>query len=139
MSLDDSSGEDYSAIDEIAAKYIPKEQFLKLKKQSKVKNKSIKFEGVYEWKTPGKTNNMTSVNFSCNMSMATRKYLEKYELTRKCSDDDRDERKRRPLQDQNSDNPERGNQIPRKNSQSEKLDKENILDLKKLRNLRKLK
>ena len=82
---------------------------------------------------------MTSVNFSCNMSMATRKYLEKYELTRKCSDDNRDERKRRPLQDQNSDNPERGNQIPRKTSQNDKLEKENILDLKKLRNLRKLK
>ena len=156
-----------STVDQIALKYLPKDmlhqhQLLQQQQQQQQQhhqqqreefttNKTVKFEGVYEWQSTntkgGMINqNMASVNFSCNMSIASRKYLQKYSLV----DDDKD--LQRPgrtglLKDQNgrqaaiadgcysSDNKEDG---------SETLigvyGKENrILDFERLRSLPKLK
>lgn len=129
MSVDDSIY-GYSTInfDAIAEKYVPTEYLRK--HQSEFKNKTVKFEGVYKWETPGRNGvpkNMTSVNFSCNMSIATRKYLKKYELIGSEESDDT-----LPLRDNNG-----RPAVTRKSVQVE--GKENILDLKKLRNLPKLK
>ena len=40
-----------STIDQIASKYVPREMLLQHQEQREVKNKTVKFEGVYEWKS----------------------------------------------------------------------------------------
>ena len=126
-----------STVDQIASKYLPKEMLQQHQQQREVKNKTVKFEGVYEWQSSNHKDgvinqNMASVNFSCNMSLASRKYLQKYSLT--SHDEDR-----LPLKDQN------GRQAVADGGDDKDGDrcgegKENrILDFKKLRSLSKLK
>lgn len=139
MSVDDTIY-DYSTtnIDSIAAKYLPTEYLSK--HQSEIKNKTVKFEGVYKWETPGRlgvAKNMTSVNFSCNMSIASRKYLKKYELI-----ENEDSEEAPPLRDHNGRKAvlHTKKHLPFSSDQTDSFEgKENILDLKKLRNLPKLK
>ena len=149
MAVDDTMY-DYSGsnVDAIAAKYLPPEY---IQKQGKVaeetRNKTVKFEGVYAWETPnryGITKNTASVNFSCNMSIATKKYLQKYELL-SSQEHDNDDRDSMPLKEHNG----RVTVVPLKQpitqqklspfSETDRFEKENILDLKKLRKLPKLK
>jgi len=121
-----------STIDQIASKYVPREMLLQHQEQREVKNKTVKFEGVYEWQSSNHkggviNQNMASVNFSCNMSIASKKYLQKYSLA--LHDEDR-----LPLKDQN------GRQAAADEEDGAREGKENrILDFKKLRSLQKLK
>lgn len=119
-----------STIDQIASKYVPREMLLQHQEQREVKNKTVKFEGVYEWQSSNHKDgviNQTSVNFSCNMSIASKKYLQKYSLA--LHDEDR-----LPLKDQN------GRQAVADEEDGGREGKENrILDFKKLRSLPKLK
>lgn len=121
-----------STIDQIASKYVPREMLLQHQEQREVKNKTVKFEGVYEWKSSNHKDgvinqNISSVNFSCNMSIASKKYLQKYSLA--LNDEDR-----LPLKDQN------GRQAAADEEDGGREGKENrILDFKKLRTLQKLK
>lgn len=121
-----------STIDQIATKYVPREMLLQHQEQHEVKNKTVKFEGIYEWQSSNQKDgvinqNMASVNFSCNMSIASKKYLQKYSLA--LHDEDR-----LPLKDQN------GRQVVTDEEDGSREGKENqILDFKKLRSLPKLK
>lgn len=127
MSVDDTFYDTSPAnINEIAAKYLPD----KMLNCEYTNNKTVKFQGVYEWQsrdraTGGSKHNMASVNFSCNMSIASKKYLQKYDLV--------SGNERIPLKEKN----QRGEM---KSQSDETLDgKENkILDLKKLKSLQKL-
>ena len=127
MSADDTFYDNsFSNINNIAAKYLPKD----LLQYEYRNNKTVKFEGVYEWQSSGRAGgsnkqNMTSVNFSCNMSIASKKYLQKYDLV---SADDR-----LPLKEQNR------KREKKTNEDDKAVGKENkILDLQKLRSLKKL-
>ncbi|XP_066930576.1 SCL-interrupting locus protein homolog [Clytia hemisphaerica] len=137
MSSVDDTFYDYatSTIDKIASKYVSQEIFHQ--QQEITKNKTVKFEGVYKWQTSnrnGITNkNMASVNFSCNMSIASKKYLQKYSL--EASDDD----KRKPFQEGNG-RPARIRSRDANQENEENNGKENkVLDYKKLQSLPKLK
>jgi len=141
MSSVDDTFCDYnsSSINNIASKYVPKELL-----QHEVRNsKTVKFEGVYEWETYNRktddgliNTNTTSVNFSCNMSIASRKYLQKYSLA------PREDEERAPLREQNG-----RRVVVERNKKPDEYEedrngggKENkILDIKKLRSLQKLK
>ena len=121
-----------SSFDRIAAKYLPDEY----QQQLEVRNKMVKFEGVYELSTgtAGKMNT-ASVNFSCNMSIASKKYLQRYELV----DNEKGVVATQPLLEVNGRPPLQSRQSSSGDSRSySESDKENILDFKKLRNLPKL-
>jgi len=112
-------------INDIAAKYLPKEYHI----EERTTNKTVTFEGVYEWQTPTK-HNMRNINFSCNMSIASKKYLQKYDLA------ETDVSMAQPLSHTNGRSEHQRNVTPKKNDFEK--DKENILDFAKLRNLPKL-
>ena len=139
MSSVDDTFYDYatSTIDKIASKYVSQEIYHQ--QQEVTKNKTVKFEGVYEWQQTsnrhGVTNkNMASVNFSCNMSIASKKYLQKYSLE---AGNDGD--KRKPFQEGNG-RPAMVRSRDSNQGDEENTGKENnILDYKKLQSLPKLK
>ena len=124
MSVDDTFYDSsLSNVNDIAAKYLPRDML----QYEYRNNKTVKFEGVYERQLTGRAvgSNITSVNFSCNMSIASKKYLQKYDLV--------SNEERAPLKEQN--------RINDKKNKDETLDgkENNILDFQKLRSLQKLK
>ena len=138
-SVDDTFCDYTSSINNIASKYVSKDLL-----QYEVRNsKTVKFEGVWEssnLKTGGGdvlgNKNTTSVNFSCNMSIASRKYLQKYSLA------PREDEVRAPLKEQNGRqiDVERNNKKDEYEEDRSSSGKENkILDIQKLRSLQKLK
>ena len=133
MSVDETfNAYAHNSIDDIAAKYLPKEFVIE---QKHTTMKTVKFEGVCEnmWQTPSRGVNMRSVNFSCNMSIASKKYLQKYELV------DYEESSVQPLSNVNrrsEDRKQGKHNLTTRNI--EECNKENILDFKKIRSLPKL-
>lgn len=130
LAVDETMCEE-SNFERIAAKYLP-DEYVK-NQMTEIRNKTVKFEGVYQVNA-GKNTNMASVNFSCNMSIASKKYLQRYELGGENGD-----KLVKPLAEINGRLASHGvkqaidARIPESDS-----DKENILDFKKLRNLPKL-
>ena len=128
MAVDETYEE--SNFNRIAAKYLPDEY---LQNQlTEVRNKTVKFEGVYELSTPGRNMNMASVNFSCNMSVASKKYLQRYELI------DGEKIAMQPLVEVNGRVMQQHARHSVDSRSYSDSDKENILDFKKLRSLPKL-
>jgi len=136
-SLDDTICE-YGAndIDDIASKYLSKDFMTQIKNNipwsNEIRNKTVKFQGVYQRET-NRQMTTTSVNFSCNMSIASRKYLQKYDLNADQRTMEKTIEKR--VGPANIKTKEKIETQIRKND----INKENILDFKKLRTLSKLK
>ncbi|XP_065644903.1 SCL-interrupting locus protein homolog isoform X9 [Hydra vulgaris] len=119
MSVDETLSE-YSQnnIDVIAAKYLPVTDL-----RAELRNKTVTFEGVVE-------SNTTSVNFSCNMSIASKRYLQRYQLNDEKNGDFITKPIVRPSVD--------ANETVSREIKKSRDGKENILDMKKIRNLPKL-
>ena len=70
--------------DEIALKYLTSQQIHNIQYNVTQKTKSVKFEGVLHdesvFRTPKVSMNFVSMNVSCNMSIASRRYMQKYNL-----------------------------------------------------------
>ena len=70
--------------DEIALKYLTGNQIRNVQYNVTQKAKSVKFEGILQdesaFQTPKISMNFVSMNVSCNMSVATRRYMQKYNL-----------------------------------------------------------
>ena len=137
--LGNETGDEANVLaDEIAMKYLTSNQVRDVKLNVTQKTKSVKFEGDVAGTLAGMPRinmNYVSVNVSCNMSIATKRYMQRYNL----------------LESQ----PVTNLQLPKRNGPSAKdaavrststkeEDKENnqqsgkILDLKKLKRLSKL-
>lgn len=132
MSVDETYNEDmFSNIDEIASKYVSNV----FKEKNVVKNKTVKFGNVYEWQTLATAGSMTSVNISCNMSIASKKYLQKYDLV-----ENKTNSTKQPLGDVNGRFVKKkiSKNITRTEHKTKLEDKENILDFNKIRSLPKL-
>ena len=84
--LNDESfiGSSTSDTDMIAKKYLSRNQYTELVGGFGIqRTKSVKFEGIFEeshFSRPEDNRNLVSVNFSCNMSIATKQYMKKYKL-----------------------------------------------------------
>ena len=84
--LNDESfiGSSTSDTDMIAKKYLSRNQYTELVGGLGIqRTKSVKFEGIFEeshFSRPEDNRNLVSVNFSCNMSIATKQYMKKYKL-----------------------------------------------------------
>ncbi|XP_065681790.1 SCL-interrupting locus protein isoform X3 [Hydra vulgaris] len=118
MSVDETLSE-YSQndIDVIAAKYLPVTDL-----RAELRNKTVTFEGVVE-------SNTTSVNFSCNMSIASKRYLQRYQLN-----EEKNDFINKPIVRPSVD----ANETVNREIKKSHVGKENILDMKKIRNLPKL-
>lgn len=77
-------GDDANVLaDEIALKYLTSNQMQNVQYQVKQRTKSVKFEGLLDrpvLQTPKVSMNFVSMNVSCNMSVPTKHYLQKYDL-----------------------------------------------------------
>ena len=79
MAVDETFVEESSNFNEIAAKYLPSSDFV----QGEMTEKTFKIQRVFSHGAvppSSRSVNMTSINFSCNMSIATKTYLQRYEL-----------------------------------------------------------
>lgn len=75
----DTSDDANMLADEIALKYLTGTQIHNARYN--VKQKTVTFEGVLDGPhTPKVSMNFMSVNMSCNMSVATKRYMQKYNL-----------------------------------------------------------
>ena len=119
MSVDETLNESQTDIDVIAAKYFPVTDL-----RTELRNKTVTFEGVVE-------SNTTSVNFSCNMSIASKKYLQRYQLNEEENIGLLNRPLNKPLIDTNE-------IVHKEQKKARCAGKENILDMKKIRNLPKL-
>jgi len=125
MSIEDSIDEhNMKQIETIAAKYLPKDLRLERNVQEmhtrteEMRTRTVQFEGVKERAHSDAVihvQNTMSVNISCNMSIASKKYLQRYQLV-----------------------PSDQNKETEDGTANEVFTPPNILDMKKLRSLPKL-
>ena len=132
----ETSDDAHALADEIALKYLTSNQMHNIQCNITQKTKSVKFEGVLHdesiLRTPKVSMNFLSMNVSCNMSIATRRYMQKYNLL---ENETRPRRNMPPLLNKDT-------KIDDAVTADESSDKENepsnILDLNKLKKLPKL-
>ena len=123
--------------DEIALKYLTGNQLHHIQYNVTHKTKSVKFEGVLEGdsapRTPKVSMNFVSMNVSCNMSIATKRYMQKYNLL---EGEARPRSQNTPLQLAKS--TMKRDAVKIKKSTDKDNENCNILDLNKLKRLPKL-
>ena len=140
MLATDTTDDANDVADAIAMKYLSTKQLRDVKcSVQEQRTKTVKFEGVLEneFSTPKRGVSYVNMNFSCNMSIATRKYMQRYNLLDAENEGKKDRHKksktlarniREELHNKNNDDIE-----DKTDNVSSK-----ILDLSKLKNLPKL-
>ena len=82
MLANDSTDDANLLADEIAMRYLTSNQRNNIQHNVMHKTKSVKFEGIFDdsCRTPKLSMNFVSMNLTCNMSVASKRYMERYHL-----------------------------------------------------------
>ena len=135
--LGTETSDDANALaDEIALKYLTSNQMHNIQYNVTQKTKSVKFEGVLHdesvLRTPKISMNFLSMNVSCNMSIATKRYMQKYNLL------ENETRPRRNIPPLLKKDTKIDDAVTANESSDKENERSNILDLNKLKKLPKL-
>ena len=145
MFANDTSDDENLLADEIAMKYLTSNQRNNIKYNVTQRTKSVKFEGVYDdvCRTPKLSMNFVSMNLTCNMSVASKRYMERYNLIQHdklpvFTDASPEENDRQNAKLKSNSKGSKTNQRLRDREQMEQNSPDKILDLDKLKCLPKL-
>ena len=145
MFANDTNDDENLLADEIAMKYLTSNQRNNVQCNVTQRTKSVKFEGIFGdvSRTPKLSMNFVSMNLTCNMSVASKRYMERYNLLQHdqlsvFKEGSPEENDLQNAKLQNDSKGSKTNQRRRDREQMEQNSPDKILDLDKLKCLPKL-